>query len=358
MLTASQGKPMLIVTIDAGTTNTRVRLWRDKKIVAASSKAVGVRDIAVTGDRGTLMSAIKSMLESLFRQIGGVNRERYAIVASGMITAELGLHAVPHLTAPVSFADLAAGAVAHILPEIAPQPIWFIPGVKNAVASIDVNNIDAMDMMRGEEVETFGLLAQHHIHGPVLVALPGTHSKFVLVDKEQRILSCVTTMAGELLDVLTHQTILKNSLDGEFTHELDREYLLKGAASCRRLGISRSCFAVRLLDRFTPASHCQKASYLLGAAFYSDLQALKHSAALDIAGDIAIAIGGKSVLQQALATLIADDPFFSGSMLLAEDRPERPFSGSGAVAVMEQILMRSASSAPLCSGISPSGTSR
>ncbi|MGA4923266.1 2-dehydro-3-deoxygalactonokinase, partial [Bacillus subtilis] len=69
------------------------------------------------------------------------------------------------------------------------HPIWFIPGVKNAVATVDVENIDAMDVMRGEEVETFGLLMQHNVKGPALIVLPGSHSKFILTDEKKQIVS-------------------------------------------------------------------------------------------------------------------------------------------------------------------------
>lgn len=331
---------MLIVTIDSGTTNTRVRVWRDSTVIADTCESVGVRDTAITGNRNALMSGVKAALD---RALSGIS-ERYEIVASGMITSEVGLYTVPHLCAPTSFDDLVQGAQAHTLPDISPQPIWFIPGVKNGVNEINADNIDAMDVMRGEEVETFGLLMQHDIPGPTLIVLPGSHSKFVLTDARQRIVSCVTTMAGELLDALTHQTILANSLAGGFATELDHEYLLKGAASCRKVGLARSCFTVRLLDLFTHATHNQRASYLLGAAFYSDLQAMKHSMALNLRPETNIIISGKAVLKQALASLISADPFFTGSIVQANDDPQRPLSGIGAVALLEEILCRTATS--------------
>jgi 2-dehydro-3-deoxygalactonokinase len=327
---------MLIVTIDAGTTNTRVRVWRDNRVIAQTSEAVGVRDTAITGNRNKLITGVKNALDRALRGIS----ERYAIVACGMITSEVGLYCVPHLQAPVAFNDLVKGAVAHTIPEISPQPIWFIPGVKNNASQVDAENIDAMDIMRGEEVETFGLLMQHNMQGPALIVLPGSHSKFVLTDEKKQIVSCVTTMAGELLDVLTHHTILAHSLNSNFVAELDNDNLLKGAASCRKVGLARSCFTVRLLDLFTQATHNQRASYLLGATLYSDLQAMKQSMALNLPADITIIISGKTVLKQALASLISADPFFTGGIVLADDDPLRPLSGVGAVALMEKILSR------------------
>lgn len=328
---------MLIITIDAGTTNTRVRIWRENKVIADTSEPVGVRDTAITGNRNKLISGIKKALD---RALAGTC-EQYEIVASGMITSDVGLHTVPHLCAPVSFDDLVRGTVAHTIPEISSQPIWFIPGVKNNVAAVDEDNIDAMDVMRGEEIETFGLLIQHNIQGPALIVLPGSHSKYVLIDERQRIVSCATTMAGELLDVLTHQTILANSLDGNFASNLDDDYLLKGATSCRQVGLARSCFTVRLLDLFTQSTPNQRANYLLGATLYSDLQAMKHSLALNLRQETHIVISGKPLLQQALATLITADPFFTGDIVQIDSDPTHPLSGIGAVALLDKILCRS-----------------
>ncbi|MDM3271969.1 MULTISPECIES: 2-dehydro-3-deoxygalactonokinase [Citrobacter] len=338
---------MLIVTIDAGTTNTRVRVWKDSRVISDTSESVGVRDTAITGNRNKLINGVKKALD---RALAGIS-EPYEIVASGMITSDVGLYCVPHLSVPVSFNDLVEGTVAHTIPEVSAQPIWFIPGVKNAVATVDVENIDAMDVMRGEEVETFGLLMQHNVKGPALIVLPGSHSKFILTDEKKQIVSCVTTMAGELLDVLTHQTILANSLDGQFVTKLDNDYLQKGAASCRRVGLARSCFTVRLLDLFTQSTHNQRASYLLGATLYSDLQAIKQSMALNLSPETNIIISGKQVLKEALASLISTDSFFTGSIVQADDDPQRPLSGVGALALMETILCRHTVSQPPFSSV-------
>lgn len=45
---------MYSVTIDTGTTNTRVFVWQDNRIIAEASQAVGVRDTAITGTGGVI----------------------------------------------------------------------------------------------------------------------------------------------------------------------------------------------------------------------------------------------------------------------------------------------------------------
>lgn len=157
------------------------------------------------------------------------------------------------------------------------------------------------------------------------------------IDEQQRIVGCATTMAGELLDVLSHQTILAGSLGHQFADEIDEEYLLKGADACRNVGIARSCFSVRILDLFTSASVNQRANFLLGAVLYSDLLAMKNSQALALTPSTTVVISGKAIVKEALARLIARDAFFLGEPVLINEDPLRPLSGLGAISVMDVI---------------------
>ncbi|GKX55725.1 2-dehydro-3-deoxygalactonokinase [Leminorella grimontii] len=328
---------MLIVTIDSGTTNTRVKVWKNGEVIASASESVGVRDTAKTGSPEALIKGIRKTLEAALATVDEQDKRSITMVASGMITSDVGLCHIPHLTAPVSLGALAQGAVARVIPEISDSPIWFIPGVKNAVEAVSLDNCDGMDVMRGEEVETFGLLAAHGVRGPALLVLPGSHSKFIRIDEEQRIAGCATTVAGELLDVLTHQTILANSLEHRFADDIDDEYLLKGADACRDVGIARSCFSVRILDLFTSASVNQRANFLLGAVLYSDLLAIKNSRALALTPSTTVVVSGKAIMKEALARLIERDPFFRGELVLVDEDARRPLSGLGAIEVMKAI---------------------
>ena len=57
-----------IVTIDAGTTNTRAFLWGEgRRLLAAERRAVGVRDTAADGDNRRLKAAVRDCLEALLR---------------------------------------------------------------------------------------------------------------------------------------------------------------------------------------------------------------------------------------------------------------------------------------------------
>ena len=48
-----------------------------------------------------------------------------------------------------------------------------------------------MDIMRGEEAETFGLIEQLKLQGPAIFVLPGSHSKFISLDAGNRVTACL-----------------------------------------------------------------------------------------------------------------------------------------------------------------------
>jgi len=254
-------------------------------------------------------------------------------VASGMITSNVGLFELPHLVAPAGIAELAAGMVKADLPEVVERPIWFIPGVRNANKPVTPENCEAMDIMRGEETEAIGVISHLNISGPAIVALPGSHSKFVKINRDLRIDGCITTISGEMLDVITQNTILASSLDRKFSEEVDEKALIQGAQSCRDVGLARSCFLVRILDIFSDMTLNQRANFLFGAVLYSDIQALKNSKALKIDENISLVVCGKRVLKQALEILLKADRFFQGE-IRAVPNSSVSLSGLGALEII------------------------
>lgn len=188
-------------------------------------------------------------------------------------------------------------------------------------------------MMRGEEVETFGIMTQMGLNGPALVALPGSHSKYICIDETGRITGCLTTLAGELLDVITHHTLLADALGGAFADAINPDMLRQGAAYARDVGLSRLCFTTRILHLFTGCSRNDKANFLLGAVLAADLMALRGSQALKFNPEIPVWVAGKSELRQALILLFDDDPHFRGRVREVDDAVLQNAAGAGAIAV-------------------------
>lgn len=82
--------------------------------------------------------------------------------------------------------------------------VHILPGIKQ---------IGPPDVMRGEETQIGGFLAQEPDFDGVL-CLPGTHSKWVHISA-QEVISFRTFMTGEMFALLGDQSVLRHSLDGD-----------------------------------------------------------------------------------------------------------------------------------------------
>lgn len=327
---------MNILTIDTGTTNTRVTLWRDGEVLANAARQVGVRDTAITGSTAKLKEGVRETIAETL-ETANVQRDDVGLVlASGMITSNVGLCEIPHVPAPAGIDDLAKAMRESLIADVWHAPIWFVPGVRNAVDHIGLHNCEAMDMMRGEETESFALVERLGLVEPTVIVLPGSHSKFVSIDAKQRIDGCVTTLAGELLHVISHDTILAGSLKDGFAKRIDPEMLLAGAESSKKIGLGRACFSVRILDQFAVYDANARANFLLGAVLGSDLLTLKNSSAIRMSPGTRFVVSGKPILREAIARLVEGDDFFSGTVTVLGDDEQRDLAGSGAIAVARQ----------------------
>jgi 2-dehydro-3-deoxygalactonokinase len=324
---------MNILTIDTGTTNTRTSLWCQGQVIGRGAAAVGARDTAITGSSSALHQAVRASIDAALTEAHVTADEIDLVIGSGMITSSLGLHELPHIVAPVGIDDLAQSIACLSFPDVFDQPIYLVPGVRNAATTTSLGDAEAMDMMRGEEVEVMGLIARLQLRGPALLVLPGSHSKFIAIDASNRITGCVTTIAGEMLSAITQQTILSAALDSGFATEIDPEMLLAGAATARRVGLARACFNVRILNQFQICERNARANFLLGAILALDLLALRNTRALDIACDTPIIIAGQAILREAMRLLFGADSHFTGPVTVISDSQQADLAGCGAIEI-------------------------
>jgi 2-dehydro-3-deoxygalactonokinase len=325
---------MITITIDTGTTNTRVTLWKNKKAIYKSSREVGVRDTAVDGNNLRLKASIKDGIEELLLKNNLHLDDVSNIIATGMITSNVGVFEVPHLKAPVGMKELADGMVPHYLYDIVEKDIWFVPGVKNNVSEVTVNNCEAMDIMRGEEVEAVALIRRLNIKGPAVIVLPGSHSKYVAIDENNRITGCLTSLAGELLSVITNHTLIANSLEKTFAKELNREMIIQGYKNSQQYGLSRLIFTIRIMDQFTDLSINERANFLLGVVLSDELKAVKNSKALSLKKESHIVIAGKDILKQAYEVIFNEDKYFN-KITAIDSKELDDLAGYGAICLSE-----------------------
>ena len=173
-------------------------------------------------------------------------------VLCGMIGSNLGWIPVPYLDCPVDVA--AFSAALHPAPGAKP-PAWIAPGLRGP------GSTTAPDVMRGEETQVFGWLAQDpaRSRGVHRLCLPGTHAKWVLVE-DGRIKRFVTAMTGELFDLMSHHGVLRATAPVD-----DPGSFLQGVeAAGDGGGLAARLFSARSRVVGAGAPQAQTASYLSG----------------------------------------------------------------------------------------------
>ena len=298
-----------VILIDSGTTNSRLRLYdrTTNKVLDTEKIRIGVRDTAITGSNDNLKAQLKKGIERLLTRNQLSPSVIEYIVASGMITSNLGIYEVPHVSSPAGICDFAKYSKLTKLEEFLYIPCVFIPGMKNTVnlsGTEDlVSCINDFDVMRGEEVESFGLLKQFDVKGKGMIVLPGSHTKFVAVGDNKELLYCLSTLGGETLQAIQKETILSDSLDSSLIGSIDKKMLECGYEAAKQHGLTRSFYHIRLLDLFSDLEENQRANYFAGAVIYNDLQALSQT--MEAMDDIDwVIIGGSNPLRKAFTHLI------------------------------------------------------
>ncbi|MBU9735042.1 2-dehydro-3-deoxygalactonokinase [Diplocloster agilis] len=261
----------MIIAVNSGTTNTRFYLVEDGRVLDSVKIKVGLKDCAIRGNNEFYKRSIRQEIIKIrerSRKTGGCIS---CIVVSGMATSSSGLYPVPHIPAPASLEDLASNCVSGNLKDISDLPFLFIPGVKNEDTH-NGENLHAVDMMRGEETEVFGILGLTHIQGPVAVLLPGSHTKLILMDEQQRIIEGHTAMGGEILESIARHTVLSESLPDPLIQKVLPEYLWKGYRYAREYGMGDAGFRVRLADVFGMMEAQERANFFAGAVLREDIK--------------------------------------------------------------------------------------
>ncbi len=178
--------------------------------------------------------------------------------------------------------------------------------MRNFAQPVDLGNVAAMDMMRGEETEALGLWRLLAPDQPCLFVLPGSHNKFICMGTDGSILGCMTSISGELLDALTHHTILADAVGGRFVNveTYDRDAMLAGL-DAGEAGIGRAAFSARILCTLGNMSPDSAANFLLGVVLHTDLQALASFPLMGTMADAPIYVAGREPLQTALCDALS-----------------------------------------------------
>jgi 2-dehydro-3-deoxygalactonokinase len=264
--------------VDMGTTNTRLSLCdQTGRTLAMAKGGFGVKNRAATGDRGVLVKGLAGLTGEALKESGLEQEDICMMLCSGMITSEVGLQEIPHLTAPVSLEDLAANAREMSLPEIGPMPVVFIPGIKNRVKRTDPDALSRMDFMRGEETQVIGAIELYRLTLPATFMFLSSHTKLVDVDHDGRIQGSFTTMSGQIFNSFRYQSLLASSLPAEDPEHLQLDALLNGVKLGLKFGLQRSGLLIRFMDVLADTTPQERFAFLEGIVVASDLRAIENS---------------------------------------------------------------------------------
>lgn len=321
--TNQEGGWRFVVALDGGTSNTRARLMNARgEILTTAARAVGVRDAAISGapaDRqADLANAVRQVIAETFQRafdqnlVDSATPRPDAVIAAGMLSSEVGLFAVPHVEAPAGLDDLARAVRVVPLAQVPECPIRFIPGIRTPPVS-GPDGWTHADLMRGEEVETFGALSSlagsrridlsGHTPPPAFV-WPGSHTKLVEIDRDSRIVGSTTSLAGELMQAIWNHTLIAASLPREWPEEIDRDAAWAGRRAAEKSGLGRSAFLIRIAALTGGLDPRERASFWIGAVLADDAAFLARHPILRDAPSRPVWVGGREPLRGLLADFL------------------------------------------------------
>jgi 2-dehydro-3-deoxygalactonokinase len=240
------------LSCDWGTTSLRLR-WvnsADLTILRELREPVGIKSLheeavrtGATGEARAEMFA-RCLGEKLDALLAGAKppSRPLPLMISGMASSSVGWREVPYAQAP--FPLNGRGVRSEELQWN--KPTWV--GPTRLVSGVATEH----EMMRGEESEIIGLMAEPTLSAHrerCLLILPGTHSKHVRIEHDA-VVDWRTFMTGELFEVLGRHSLLRASLDLESTSTapkspVDRAAFGEGVQWAQEQGLSGGLFRVR-----------------------------------------------------------------------------------------------------------------
>ncbi|AHD10489.1 2-dehydro-3-deoxygalactonokinase [Phaeobacter gallaeciensis] len=189
------------IAVDWGTS--QLRLW----VMDARNKVID----RITSDRGMSRLGAQDYEPTLLGLLDGhlssgdsSDADPIPVICCGMAGSRQGWAEAPYAAAPCPPPGISDATMPRTQdPRL---EVYLLPGIKTA---------DPADVMRGEETQIAGFLAQMNGLGePQIICLPGTHSKWARLDRGQ-VTTFTTFMTGEMFTLLQGQSVLRHCVSGD-----------------------------------------------------------------------------------------------------------------------------------------------
>ncbi|WP_417668273.1 2-dehydro-3-deoxygalactonokinase [Roseibium sp.] len=184
------------IAVDWGTSS--VRAWaldQDGTVLAGNASQEGMGGLSPTDYEPALLRLVEAWLPA--NPTSPVH-----VVICGMAGANQGWQEAPYRQIPCP--PVTAGNLTSVPVRDKRVAVSIVPGICQ---------IDPADVMRGEETQLGGLIASKGLVDAT-VCLPGTHSKWVRLEKGA-IVELKTVMTGELFSIIANQSILRHSVGSD-----------------------------------------------------------------------------------------------------------------------------------------------
>lgn len=246
-----------MLAVDWGSSGFRAyRLAGDGRILERRQAASGIASLTPTDYPAVLRSQVGDWLAA---------DPDDAVLLSGMVGSRQGWREAPYVQCPAGLANLAGSLCPVDLGD--GRTAWIVPGLACR------NDDGVPDVMRGEEMQIFGLDLAGRPGGEATICLPGTHSKHARLH-DGRITGFTTAMTGEVFALLKSHGLIAAMLAPDAGPDLDTAAFEAGLTqSGRPGGLLQHMFSVRVRRLFNELSAEAATHYLSGILIGHELRA-------------------------------------------------------------------------------------
>jgi len=263
-----------LIALDWGTTSLRAYLFdANGAVLDTRASTAGIMNLPRPAAEGGFDAAFDAVVGEWLDRAPGL-----PVIAAGMVGSAQGWKEAPYVTAPASAGALVDGIVR--VQTARGVALNIVPGV--------LQDGELPNVMRGEETQIFGALAmaddpQGAAQKDVLIGLPGTHAKWVMVRNAQiaQIENFHTFMTGEVFAALSEHTILGRTM--VTPDRPDTDAFLRGVRVARdkgQAGVLATIFSTRTLGLTGQLTREQQPDYLSGLLIGHELSGLEAALAL------------------------------------------------------------------------------
>lgn len=246
-------KDIDFLIVDWGTTNFRAfAINHENNVYAKIELPIGLKQV----NDGEFAKELEQVLEAWISDY-----QELPIYMAGMVGSSNGWVNVPYVNTPTSLSKLADKTYRFTLPWDAIA--YIVPGISHKTEN------DEFDVMRGEEVQVFGLINKVN-NGSFSAVFPGTHSKHVIV-RDDELVQFDSYMTGELFSVIRDHTIIGRDLPQQ---NQSHSAFVRGVLSGQNGGATSQIFKARTGKIFTQIEESEVDDFLSGILIGSELKEL------------------------------------------------------------------------------------